>query len=157
MLRPPKELKGFRKVALAPGESATVTFSVGPEDLAFYHPGRKAWVAEAGVFHVYFGSSSHDIRVAAAFRLQAPYVRPVGGRARRPSSMPRLSGDTKLGEVLRDRQGRRVLQKHAGSLREQRLLFYLTGYSVNQVARYAPGRISPQQALTIAQDLEAIE
>ncbi len=60
--RPPKELKGFIKVALKPDESQTVTFSLDERSLAFYDPHRKAWVAEPGEFEVLVGSSSRDIR-----------------------------------------------------------------------------------------------
>jgi beta-glucosidase len=68
--RPPKELKGFTKVALKPGESETVTFSLDERALAFYDPHRKAWVAEPGEFEVLVGSSSRDIRVRAKFTLE---------------------------------------------------------------------------------------
>jgi beta-glucosidase len=67
--RPPKELKGFRKVALAPGEKRTVTIALGPEAFAFYEPGKQVWLAEAGEFGVQAGSSSRDIRARGSFRL----------------------------------------------------------------------------------------
>ena len=47
--RPLKELKGFRKVQLAPGESTEVSFTVDREDLSFFDPDRHEWVAEPGV------------------------------------------------------------------------------------------------------------
>jgi beta-glucosidase len=56
--RPPKELKGFAKVALAPGESETVAFSLDERALAFYDPHKHAWVAEPGEFELLVGSSS---------------------------------------------------------------------------------------------------
>ena len=68
--RPPKELKGFAKVALAPGEAGRVAFSLDERTLSFYDPHRHAWVAEAGEFEVLVGSSSRDIRVKAKFTLE---------------------------------------------------------------------------------------
>jgi beta-glucosidase len=68
--RPPKELKGFAKVALAPGESETVAFSLDERALAFYDPHKHAWVAEPGEFELLVGSSSLDIRVKAKFMLE---------------------------------------------------------------------------------------
>ncbi len=59
--RPPRELKGFARVALAPGESREVSISLGEEALSFYDPGRKAWIAEAGAFRILVGSSSRAI------------------------------------------------------------------------------------------------
>lgn len=68
--RPPKELKRFAKISLAPGESQTVAFELDQRALAFYDTDRKAWVAEPGEFEVLVGSSSRDIRAVAAFRLE---------------------------------------------------------------------------------------
>lgn len=67
--RPPKELKGFVKVALAPGESRTVTLTLDERALSFYDPAQKRWVAEAGEFEVLIGSSSRDIRLRGRFVL----------------------------------------------------------------------------------------
>ncbi len=67
--RPPKELKGFRKVNLLPGESKTVDFTLDEEALSFYDPEIGSWVAEPGQFEVQVGSSSRDIRVKGTFTL----------------------------------------------------------------------------------------
>lgn len=68
--RPVKELKGFRKVFLAPGETAEVTFEIGKDALSYYDPAVHEWVAEAGDFKVMVGSASDDIRAEASFRLK---------------------------------------------------------------------------------------
>lgn len=68
--RPPKELKRFAKISLAPGEAQTVCFELDERCLAFYDPDRKAWVAEPGEFEVLIGRSSRDIRARAPFRLE---------------------------------------------------------------------------------------
>ncbi len=65
--RPLKELKGFKKVKLAPGETAEVHFTVGKEALSFYHPERHEWVTEPGKFRVLAGAASDDIRASAVF------------------------------------------------------------------------------------------
>jgi beta-glucosidase len=67
--RPTKELKGFAKIDLKPGEAQVVTFSLDERALAFYDPQKKAWVAEPGEFEVLVGSSSRDIRLKAGFKL----------------------------------------------------------------------------------------
>ena len=59
--RPVKELKGFRRIHLTPGESHNVTFELTRNDLAFYGPSGE-WVAEPGEFMVYVGSSSVDVK-----------------------------------------------------------------------------------------------
>jgi len=62
--RPVKQLRGFQRVALAPGESKTVTFDLGFEDLAMYDD-RMQRVVEPGTFTVYVGGSSDRTREVA--------------------------------------------------------------------------------------------
>ena len=54
--RPVKELKGFQKIALEPGKSKRVTFTILPRDLQFWKGGR--WTVEPGTFKVWIGPSS---------------------------------------------------------------------------------------------------
>ena len=67
--KPPKELKGFRKVSLLPGDTKTVKFVLEKEALSFYDPVIKQWAAEPGDFEVQIGSSSRDIRARQTFVL----------------------------------------------------------------------------------------
>jgi beta-glucosidase len=67
--RPEKELKGFRRVSLQPGETRAVSFTLDRSALSFFDPGRREWVAEPGAFEVLVGASSRDIRLRGAFRL----------------------------------------------------------------------------------------
>ncbi len=67
--RPVKELKGFRKVVLEPGEEQTVTFTIDAQALSYYDDDKQAWVAEPGTFEAWVGASSRDIRSQAAFEL----------------------------------------------------------------------------------------
>ena len=66
--RPLKELKGFRKVSLAPGETADVTFTITPDDLKFFDDSKHEWIAEPGKFKALVGASSTDIRSSLGFR-----------------------------------------------------------------------------------------
>ena len=68
--RPLKELKGFSKISLAPGESRVVDFTVDRDDLSFFDPEKHEWVAEPGVFDIYIGAASDDIRGKVSFRLK---------------------------------------------------------------------------------------
>jgi beta-glucosidase len=62
--RPVKELKGFERVELAPGQARDVTFTIKPADLAFYTAlGR--WEAEPGAFKVFVGGNSRDVKEAS--------------------------------------------------------------------------------------------
>jgi beta-glucosidase len=68
--RPVQELKGFRRVALKPGEKTTVNFTLDRAAFSFYSDAKKDWVAEPGTFDVLVGASSRDIRAKAAFMLK---------------------------------------------------------------------------------------
>ncbi|MEN3203819.1 MAG: glycoside hydrolase family 3 N-terminal domain-containing protein [Atribacterota bacterium] len=67
-VRPRQELKGFVKVRLAPGEKKTVTFTLFPEQLAFYDAHMR-FVVEPGIFEVMVGASSRDIRLSGTFEV----------------------------------------------------------------------------------------
>ncbi|MFA6434883.1 MAG: glycoside hydrolase family 3 N-terminal domain-containing protein [Elusimicrobiales bacterium] len=68
VVRPVKELKDFRKIRLAPGETKTVSFLIDREKLSFYND-RLQWGAEPGGFELMIGASSADIRLRADFEL----------------------------------------------------------------------------------------
>jgi beta-glucosidase len=68
--RPPRELKGFAKLALEAGEAGQVAFTLDERALSFYDSHKHAWVAEPGEFDVLVGSSSRDIRVKAKVTLE---------------------------------------------------------------------------------------
>lgn len=67
VLRPVKELKGFQKIALNPGEEKMVTFTITTDDLKFYSEAGNSWMAEPGRFKAYIGASSTDIRSVVDF------------------------------------------------------------------------------------------
>ncbi|MDD5141199.1 MAG: glycoside hydrolase family 3 N-terminal domain-containing protein [Verrucomicrobiales bacterium] len=69
-----RELKGFAKVALQPGETKTVDFILQPRDLAYFDvPGRQ-WKADAGKYEIEVGASSRAIKQKTALQLTAPFT-----------------------------------------------------------------------------------
>jgi beta-glucosidase len=69
--RPIKELRGFRRVSLKPGEARAVTFALPAEQLAVYDVERKGFVVEPGRYDVMVGSSSADIRARGQVEVTA--------------------------------------------------------------------------------------
>lgn len=69
--RPPKELKGFVKLELQPGETKTATVALDFRAFAYYHPGYRRWVAESGAFDIMVGASSADIRQSTTVTLES--------------------------------------------------------------------------------------
>ena len=67
--RPVKELKGFNKVWLQPGESKDVTITINNAALSFYDEAKGAWNAEAGVFEAWVGNASDNLKLKKQFVL----------------------------------------------------------------------------------------
>ena len=74
--RPVRQLEGFRRVTLKPGETTTLRFPLGKDELQFWSPQAKRWLVEPGVLDVWVGGSSaaelhteltvgHDTRISA--------------------------------------------------------------------------------------------
>ena len=68
--RPVKELKGFSKIQLAPGETQEVTFLVDKQALSFFNDSRHEWVAEPGKFEAQIAASATDIKSKVTFELE---------------------------------------------------------------------------------------
>ena len=67
--RPVRELKGFERLTLAPGQKKTVRFAIGPEALRYWSASQRNWVVDAGECDVWVGSDS-AASLHAAFKLQ---------------------------------------------------------------------------------------
>ena len=69
VIRPSKELRGFERISLQPGETKSITINISAEKLAFYEEKTHGFVIEPGVFEVLAGSSSEDIRLKGKFEV----------------------------------------------------------------------------------------
>ena len=68
--RPVKELKGFQKVTLAPGEQRDITFTIDKSMLSYYDDSKGEWVMEPGRFEALIGASAGDIKSKVAFEVK---------------------------------------------------------------------------------------
>ena len=98
LVRPEKELKGFAKLELQPGETRTVSVKLDFRAFAFYHPAFKQWITEDGEFEILIGASSADIRCTQTVTLQSSLEL--------PSTLDRLST---LRQWLADKRGQQVI------------------------------------------------
>ncbi len=87
--RPVKELKGFAKVGLKPGETKTVEFTLTARDLSFYHEGLGDWYAPAGTYGILIGGASDRIAVEGELLFRTEKLPPLY-----------VDGATTLGELL---------------------------------------------------------
>jgi beta-glucosidase len=69
LFRPEKELKGFKRVFLQPGDKETVAIPLDETAFAYYDPDKKSWVAQKDRFRILVGGSSRDIYLRANFSL----------------------------------------------------------------------------------------
>ncbi|MFK3973012.1 glycoside hydrolase family 3 protein [Pseudomonas sp. NPDC087358] len=89
--RPIKELKGYSKVMLQPGQTRHITLELNGRALAYYEPRDQAWVVDNDVFTVSIGASSQDIRLTAQlvspFRQELPITasNPLSATALKPT------------------------------------------------------------------------
>lgn len=97
LVRPPKELKGFAKVGLLPGETKTVSIALDFRAFAYYHPGYQQWITEDGEFDLLIGASSADIRCSQTVTLQSTQVLPSI-----------LKPESTLRDWMEDRRGAQV-------------------------------------------------
>jgi beta-glucosidase len=72
--RPIRELKGFAKIELAPGETKTVQFKINPRDLAYFDVDGHQWKANAGEYELQVGASSRDIKLKKSVRLNSDFT-----------------------------------------------------------------------------------
>ena len=77
VIRPVKELKGFEKVALNPGETKTVSFNLGKRAFAYYNTEIKDWHVETGEFDILIGKSSRDIICKKTIIVESTVALPV--------------------------------------------------------------------------------
>ena len=68
--RPQKELKAFRKVALEPGETRTVSFTIAADALSYYDDTKQEWVAEPGAFEALIGTASDKLTTKVRFNFK---------------------------------------------------------------------------------------
>ncbi len=75
VVRPVRELKAFAKVALAPGETTPITFTLTGRDLSYWSTRTNAWELEGGTFTIAVGASSRDLRQCTEIEVDpGPYV-----------------------------------------------------------------------------------
>ena len=103
VLRPVKELAGYEKVSLEPGEERVITVRIRRESLQYYDPKRHDWVLPNGEHRLYLGTSSKDIFAEAELT--------VNGRNPYP-----LNGDSTIEEVLRDPKAMAVIDEFTGGM-----------------------------------------
>ena len=106
--RPARELKGFVKISLEPGEETTVSFTLDKRAFAYYEEAVHGWMVESGEFTVELGASSRDIRLAAAISVESTQEIPVVFTPYSP-----------IGDIMATRKGQAALGPMMAKMSEQ--------------------------------------
>jgi len=133
--RPLRELRGFRKVRLAPGESTRVLIDLDARAFSYWSTRHKRWVAGPGEYGIHVGSSSRDLPLVSRIRLDVAT----------PSS--RLDEDSTLGEWYAHPRGRQIVADlfgkgmgaEDGRLEETGLWEFVAQMPVTMLLKMSPG------------------
>jgi len=150
--KPVKELKGFKKIHLQPGEKQTVTFTLTAQDLASYDVKHQTWTTEPGEYKILVGTSSRDI--AHETQVHVKCYNPYG-----------LSEKTVIGKLIPDATAQAILKKHlpnvdVGAIAKPVLIFlphttFKTFWETKLAAEVEPEKAGEIYAAIIADFEEA--
>lgn len=152
LVRPLKELKGFAKVNLAPGETKTVTLAITRKQLAYFDDLKMKWVAEAGQFELLIGTSSQDIRETAVFELTETAL--FDGPKHKPAIS--FSLDSTLKELIEDEGAKAVLEAHFPGMVTQPQFQMALGMKLPQLTQFVPDVFTEEKLTAVGKDLEAL-
>ncbi|MDL2288499.1 glycoside hydrolase family 3 C-terminal domain-containing protein [Oscillospiraceae bacterium OttesenSCG-928-F05] len=125
LARPKAELKGFAKIALQPGETKTVAFTLDRRDFCYYDPGYGRWIFESGAFDIHIGRSAADMVLTTRIEAIANFDYPQY-----------LTEDADIDAVLSNKQATEALKK----LLKERL--GISGDNIETVMRESLGLLT---------------
>ncbi|MDQ0859994.1 glycoside hydrolase family 3 protein [Bacillus sp. V2I10] len=99
VIRPYKELKGFEKVELSPGEEKTIEFTLEKRAFAYYNTDIKDWYVESGEFEILVGKSSKEISLKETIRVKSTTV--IKKRFTRNSTLLDCMSDPIQAEIIK--------------------------------------------------------
>lgn len=131
VIRPEKELKGFEKVELKPGEEKSVTFTLDKRAFAYYNVDIKDWYVETGDFEILVGSSSKDIRLKETVKVNST-----------TKIKKKFTRNTPIGDLLEDPVGSVIFKQIMEQIKQN--VPFLAGAEVSPMMmamfRYMPLR-----------------
>lgn len=140
MSRPVRELKGFGKIALQPGETGTVTAELTSDDFCYWDESLHGWFLEPGLYQVEAAASSRDIRLAAPVTAQ--------GRA-----LPvRVTLDTEMGDIRQIPGAKPVLDAA-----DERMWGFPHDLPLHNVVSWTGGALNRERLEELAEELNAMQ
>jgi beta-glucosidase len=149
LVRPLKELKGFTKIELQPGETQLINFEISEDALKYYDDQQGIWIAEPGIYELFIGGSSHDLQVAAQFEF-------AGNKNESFEKTARLHIGQPLRDILGDEDGRAVLVKHLGAIVDDPAAGRYHRLSLEQINLQTQGVLTVDVLQRINKDLSEV-
>lgn len=153
LVRPFKELKGFAKVHLQPGESQTITIPLTYKELAYFDDLKIKWVAEEGDFELLIGTSSTHIHDSATLKLSETILFDGPQSNERPS----LSLDSTIKELMEDEAARAILDQHFPGFADAPQLQMVYGMTLPQVAQFVPDVLTDEALTAVSKALANLQ
>ncbi|MDX6390665.1 MAG: beta-glucosidase [Streptosporangiaceae bacterium] len=139
--RPPRELKAFTKLDLAPGAAQQLTFSLTARDLSYWSAVHRRWVLEPGDFQFAVGASSRDIRCIQSIGIEAELPpQPLTDM----STLQEWLADPVGGPALRDAIGLDPDGRPAGILGRSELMRIIANIPLSALAAFQGLGITPE-------------
>ncbi|MEU0740796.1 glycoside hydrolase family 3 C-terminal domain-containing protein [Streptomyces sp. NPDC006134] len=146
--RPPRELRGFASVTLAPGESREVVVELARGDLAYYSAREGGWRVEGGTYRIEAGSSSRDIRASAEVTVTGdPSRLRLSGR----NTLAEWWGHPVGGPLLRERFARARPQGAGPSALDDPVMRkFLAGMPLDVISEFPQSPVPPEEVAELA-------
>ncbi|MCP3772732.1 glycoside hydrolase family 3 C-terminal domain-containing protein [Paenibacillus sp. MZ04-78.2] len=157
VIRPEKELKGFEKVELAPGEEKTVEFVLDKRAFAYYNPEMQDWHVESGDFEILIGKSSAELVLQGTIRVQSS-VR-LKKTATRNSLVGDLLDDPQLSPIFREMLRKYSENKVMSALEEDgsdMMLEFVRNMPLRVLAAFSQGAVTEEMLEADLQRLNEI-
>ncbi len=106
--RPMKELKGFKKISLMPGETKTVQMKISARDLSFYHEELKDWYAPSGTYELLVAHASDDVRLSHEITFTTKKLLPL-----------HVTGESTIGDLLMDSRTSMAIKQLLSEIQKQ--------------------------------------
>jgi beta-glucosidase len=160
VIRPEKELKGFVKVQLQPGEEKTVTMELDKRAFAYYNVDLKDWHVETGEFEISVGKSSKEILLKDTITVQSTVV--VKKRVHRNTTIGDLLSDPILGPVTEQllakmKQGRSGTGANVPEGEQSEMMEAMMKYMpMRALVNFGQGAFTEEMMMMIIQELNDV-
>ncbi|MDX3525199.1 MULTISPECIES: fibronectin type III-like domain-contianing protein [Streptomyces] len=132
---PARELRGFTKVTLAPGESTTVVIALDRRAFAYWDITRDDWTVAAGEYRVQFGENAHDVVASASLEL-------AGDLLAKPltldSTVGEWFGHPTVGPALTDAMTAGMTEEQAAAAENEDAMRMVASMPVRQFLGFLP-------------------